>query len=160
MLATFYCSLAVLAAAATDAEASGKSDGFFPDVLSFLSGCGSADFDVCLARTIDDVMRENGTYRLNRYLTVELHRTENNLRRGDGKGGDQDYEDGEEDGAEPRTRDLVTRVLRFFNALRVQYRPEIVDRNFEGTPSTLNRLRLTIKRTITFQRRFMYNIRR
>lgn len=116
MRATFYWPFAVLAAAAAAAHA--EPGGFFPDVLAYLAGCGPTDFDVCLARTIDGVMENaNGTYRLNRYLTVELHRAENNLRPGDGEGGD-----------------LAARALRFFNALRVQYRPEDADRNFEGTP--------------------------
>ncbi|VVC33491.1 Protein of unknown function DUF1676 [Cinara cedri] len=104
------------------------SDGFFLDALSFVSDCGSVDFDGCLARTIDDVIKKNETYRLNRYLTVTLDRV------GTAAPGDGNFRPREnvDDG------DSTTSILRFFNALRVQYRPEEgaddepAVRNFQG----------------------------
>lgn len=81
------------------------------EVLSDLYRCRSS-VDECLrrdlARTVDAVMARNGTaYRLNRYLTVTVVTEEKEVAGGSNRGG--------------RNGDLGSRLLDFFNALRVRY---------------------------------------
>jgi len=56
-----------------------------------------------LARSIDEVLAKNETYRLNRYLTVTA--VGNHSRH-------------------PEGEDLASRFSDFFNALQIQYQPE------------------------------------
>lgn len=94
-------------------------DGYL-DVLSGLYNCGPMDLDTCLkrrlARTIDDALAKNETYRLNRYLTV----TAVSSNRSHQHPGD----------------DLGARFLDFFNVLQIQYEPEedngLADNSSEG----------------------------
>jgi len=98
-----------------------RVDGYF-DVLSNLDDCGSTDLDACLerrlARSIDEVLDKNETYRLNRYLTVTAVDDHRQRTEGD---------------------DLAARFLDFFNALQIQYQPEEDDGSTddvsEGTTS-------------------------
>lgn len=95
----------------------------YQDVLSNFYDCGSTvDLDACLerrlARSIDEVLDKNETYRLNPYLTVTV------------VGNRRQY---------PADDELAERLLDFFNALQIQYQPEDDDGStddvFEGTTS-------------------------
>ncbi|XP_016659262.1 uncharacterized protein LOC103309212 [Acyrthosiphon pisum] len=83
-----------------------RVDGYL-DILSNLHDCGSTGLDTCLerrlARSIDEVLDKNETYRLNRYLTVTA------------VGNHRQHTEGD---------DLAARFLEFFNALQIQYQPE------------------------------------
>jgi len=96
------------------------ADGLFVDVMSYLYRCRErGDLGECverdLTRAIDRLMDKNGTYRLNRYLTVSVMAR-------DVRGGGDD--------------DLPTRVADLFNALRVRFRPEVIADDFESTSTT------------------------
>lgn len=83
-----------------------RVDGYL-DIWSNLYDCGSTDLDACLerqlARSIDEVLDKNETYRLNRYMTVTV------------VGNHRQHPEGD---------DLAERFLDFFNALQIQYQPE------------------------------------
>lgn len=99
-----------------------RADGFL-DVLSYLYRCRSKTFNECferdLARTIDDMMGKNETYRLNRYLTMVVQNVTTGNRNSNGN--------------VARSHDLSTRLLNLFNALHIQYQPEKPEYDFEGT---------------------------
>lgn len=94
-------------------------DGFL-DVLSYLERCRSRNFDECLkqdlSRTIDDIMNKTETYRINRYMTATV--TANERLAGDDNIHKKDVR---------RSDDLSTRFLDLFNALKIQYQPEVID---------------------------------
>jgi len=102
------------------AKTAAQADGLFLDVLSYLYRCRARDLGECverdLTRTIDGLMDKNETYRLNRYLTVSVV--------------------AQHDGGIVRSDDLPARVADLFNALRVQYRPEVIGDDFESTSTT------------------------
>lgn len=106
---------AILAAIVAIAQVDG-----YLDALSSVYDCESADLDTCLksqlARSIDEILDRNETYRLNRYLTVTAvgHRRQ----------------------SPSSSEDLSSKFLNFFNALQIQYQPEeddeSIDDVFEG----------------------------
>jgi len=111
-----------------------RVDGYF-DVLSNLNDCGSTDLDACLerrlARSIDEVLDKNETYRLNRYLTVTAVGDHRQRTEGD---------------------DLAARFLDFFNALQIQYQPEEDDGSTddvsEGKPVWLDCIIISLKQYV------------
>lgn len=95
---------------------------FLDAFFSYLDRCRSMSFEECLnrdlAQSIDLAMKNNGTYRLNRYLTVTVQAAPAAAR--DGREATDDD-------------DPAERFLDLFNALHIRYEPEEPENFSEGT---------------------------